>query len=127
MSNDLQKPDPFEEPSVLDYVKSLLSFGNRERIQIPGGEQSHTEAARENRSFLAETPALRTVEEVRHDTSLLEESPAEGRPAFTPGHEQSSPAFPWRSLLALFLALIAQANFEPPHDSTILGIALYIA
>ena len=34
--------------------------------------------------------------------------------------------FPWRSLLALLLALIAQRTFEPPHESTSLGIALYI-
>ena len=34
MSDELQKPDQQNEPSVLDYVKSLFRFGN-ERIQIP--------------------------------------------------------------------------------------------
>lgn len=128
MSNDLQKPDPFEEPTVLDYVKSLLSFGNRERIRIPGEEASRApEEVRESRSFLAETPALQTLEEVKQDTSFWQEPPAEVQLAPALSQELTPAAFPWRSLLALFLALIAQVNFEPPHDSTTLGIALYIA
>jgi len=35
MSDDLQQINPPEEPSVLDYVKSLFRFGKAERIQLP--------------------------------------------------------------------------------------------
>ena len=36
-------------------------------------------------------------------------------------------SFPWRSLLAFFLALIGQFTFEPPPTTSPLGIAFYIA
>jgi hypothetical protein len=35
MSDELQQTNPTEEPSVLDYVKSLFRFGKAERIQLP--------------------------------------------------------------------------------------------
>jgi 4-amino-4-deoxy-L-arabinose transferase-like glycosyltransferase len=36
-------------------------------------------------------------------------------------------SFPWRSLLALFIALAAQRMFEPPDRNAILGVSLYLA
>ncbi|MDQ3007826.1 MAG: glycosyltransferase family 39 protein, partial [Chloroflexota bacterium] len=35
MSDELQNNEPPEEPSVLDYVKSLFRFGGAERIHLP--------------------------------------------------------------------------------------------
>ena len=128
MSNDLQKPDQVEEPSVLDYVKSLFRFGNGERIRIPFEEEPLTEdTVEERRSFLAEAPVVQTVKDVQHETSFVEAPADEVEPAPEPAREQPRTPFPWRSLLAFALALIAQGNFEPPHDSTAFGIALYIA
>ncbi|MDI6768490.1 MAG: glycosyltransferase family 39 protein [Anaerolineales bacterium] len=36
-------------------------------------------------------------------------------------------SFPWRSLLALALALAGQRAFEPPHTTALTGIVLYLA
>ena len=43
--NDEEKTGELEEPSVLDYVKSLLRFGNGERIQIPEDEECAHQAS----------------------------------------------------------------------------------
>lgn len=51
--------------------------------------------------------------------------PAEELPPSPPVLHPSS--FPWRSLLALLLALIGQNTFEPPPTALPLGIAFYLA
>ncbi len=58
--------------------------------------------------------------------------PAETIPASieTPGAEaigHPPSAFPWRSLLAMALALGGQRAFEPPHTTALTGIVLYAA
>jgi len=80
MSDEQQNPNqsPLQEPSVLDYLKSLFRFGKGERIQLP--------------EFVKAEQA----------------------------------AFPWRSTVALFFALLGQKLFEPPPVTVPLGIAFYI-
>lgn len=94
------------EPTVLDYVKSIFKDWH---------------------SF---TAFLRAWAERADTTQLVEAS--------TPTTETSSPAepssftfpsssFPWRALLGLLLALLAQRMFEPPAANAPLGVPLYIA
>ena len=109
MSDETQNPDqpPMQEPSVLDYVKSLFRFGNAERIQIPAFVEEEKPSA------------------ISDQQSAVSDQLAQIHPSSPILH--SSAPFPWRSLLALFLALIGQYTFEPPHTSTPLGYAFYIA
>ncbi|HKJ37687.1 MAG TPA: glycosyltransferase family 39 protein [Anaerolineales bacterium] len=95
-----QTPQP--EPSVLDYFKSLFRFGG-ERIRLE--EQPPTNSDEKN--TVAEVPSS----DIHHSSVSI----------------QHSTPFPWRSLLALFFALIGQFTFEPPPTTSPLGIAFYIA
>lgn len=114
MSNDSQFPIPElqdeesqQEPTVLDLYKSVTkdwtSFFNFIR--------SLWDASR--RAELNNTLA----DEVAHHGTAGEEKPEEPARALH---------FPWRSLLALFLALGAQFILEPPNRQASIGIALYI-
>jgi len=97
MTDNLQPQDPApqQEPSVLDYLKSLLRFGG-ERIQLP----EFVEEAQLEESQSAD---------IQHSTFSIPNSP-----------------FPWRSIVALLLALLGQKLFEPPPNTVPLGIAFYI-
>jgi 4-amino-4-deoxy-L-arabinose transferase-like glycosyltransferase len=97
------------EPTVLDYFKSI--FKSRD-------------------SFSA---FLRAWSDSADTTSLVKTSPSESgaSPAATTSelpitNYQSLSSFPWRSLLALFIALIAQRAFEPPAQSYTFGTGLYL-
>ena len=100
------------EPTVLDYFKSI--FKNWQ-------------------SFAA---FLRAWAD-RTDTTQLVETPAPESEAPPPSEsfpisDSSSfilhpSSFPWRSLLALLLALLAQRTFEPPDQNAMLGVPLYLA
>ncbi|GAB4461062.1 MAG: hypothetical protein Kow0070_18160 [Anaerolineales bacterium] len=100
MSNETQQPEQ-PEPSVLDYVKSLFRFGRGERIQL----EEQSAAVDEGQPALGE----------------------KSKEAQLPIADYRSPPFPWRSLLALLLALIGQNTFEPPRTASPLGIAFYLA
>jgi hypothetical protein len=118
MTDEIEKTDSLEEPSVLDYVKSLFRLGDGERIQIPFNEEiAPAKNVEERRSFLVETPVLRPAKEVQQELSFVEAPSVEPEPV---------KPFPWRSLLAFGMAWMAQRAFEPPHTSTELGIAFYI-
>ncbi|MGE5465187.1 MAG: hypothetical protein ACM3PS_17625, partial [Syntrophothermus sp.] len=120
MSEENQNPGqyPLGEPSVLDYVKSLLRFSRGERIHIPDGEQAvvnEQPSAVSQQDLIAVAPAEQVMEEARGAPN-----PETSQP------ENVSPAFPWRSLLALFLGLIGQKFFEPPPTNYPLGYVFYI-
>jgi len=125
---DEEKTGELEEPSVLDYVKSLLRFGNGARIRIPEEEKGLLqEQMKERRTFLTEAPTLKPAEDLRQELSFVE-APATGvEPIAINVREEPAPPFPWRSLLAFLLAWVAQATFEPPHTNTAIGLALYVA
>jgi hypothetical protein len=91
-----------KEPSVLDYLKSKLSFGRKPKIEIP-------------ESYIAGSGAESVAPE------LVE---TEAVQPLTISHPPSIP-FPWLSLIALGLALLGQRMFEPP-PSAMTGIALYL-
>ncbi len=94
-------PPPFDEPSVLDYVKSLFRGG---RVQIP--------------DFVDEEKSSQPESSQSPDSSL--DTPL----ASITNSELPSP-FPWLSLLALILTLAGQWFLEPPPDPK-LGIALFV-
>ncbi len=99
------------EPTVLDYVKSIFKDWH---------------------SF---TAFLRAWADRADTMQLVETSaPASETPppnAELPVTNYQSPSFPWRSLLALLLALIAQRSFEPvgnpPTQNAMIGVPLYLA
>jgi 4-amino-4-deoxy-L-arabinose transferase-like glycosyltransferase len=126
-----------QEPSILDYLKSLLD-PRRPRIQIPwddpNGELSDNSPALETRAWVEDDPFAFAEEEP--------ETPAErpaARTALTPA-ESGEPApqvsvvppelppvrWPWMSLGALLLALAAQSSFEPPARNWSPGVYLYV-
>lgn len=118
MSDENPNPNqyPLGEPSVLDYVKSLFRFGNGERIQIPSFVEEESRSAQ---SILTQPEGLVVTEDHPLEQVQTELSPFRLPPSsFTP--------FPWRSLLAFGVALIAQKTFEPPHAGAGLGIAFYM-
>src|SRR6185436_10145437 len=100
MSDENPNPDPNQyplgEPSVLDYVKSLFRFRNGERIQIP-------DFVEEEQSFVVGEQTV--VADVR-----LEEAPVSDVELAEP-RIPASVSFPWRSVIALFLALVGQRLF----------------
>lgn len=98
------------EPSVLDYVKSLLIPG-RERVKIPPPEE--------------DIEAITSLEPVERDFSGDVELPetlaiAEEKLPFEP--------LPWIALLALLAALAAQFSLEPrPGRDWVIGAVFYAA
>jgi NADH:ubiquinone oxidoreductase subunit 6 (subunit J) len=126
MSDEKPTPSqyPLGEPSVLDYVKSLFRSGNGERIRLPFDEETLVDEEVEGRPFLfRDRPVAEPTTDVRYEPSFWEATSTELQPV--PEEGRITP-FPWRSLLALMLALAAQSTFEPPHTTTELGLALYV-
>ncbi len=119
MSTENQNPDPtpLGEPSVLDYVKSWFRSADGEKIQIPSSvEEEHEKLA----ALSGQLPTTDLqVEEAQADV-IVGTQPATFQPSHFPA------IFPWRSLLAFFLALIGQQLFEPPATTAPLGYAFYI-
>ncbi len=84
---------PDSEPSVLDYVKSLLPW-SRQQIAVPAPEPASLAPAAEER----------VQEKVQEHAVPL----------------------PWRSLLALASALLAQTLLEPPNPGVPVAIGFYV-
>src|SRR6266516_3542482 len=118
MSNESPNPNlyPLGEPSVLDYVKSLFRFGNGDRIHVP----EFVEEEQPEKLSAISTQLLVTDTQVEEVPGTL--------PKFQPSAFRLPPSvsFPWRSLLAFFLALIGQRLFEPPPTVAPLGYTFYI-
>ncbi len=95
------------EPTVLDYVKSIF---------------------KDWKSFFGFLRAL-----LRHASTMdmVETAPAEPigveTPASEPSNLQPATPFPWRTIVALILALAAQRFLEPASRQVSLSIALYLA
>ena len=111
-----------EEPSILDYLKSKLKFwehGNK--IEIPPGDELPKETPAE--SFQGVNPG----EPVRSPEPVV--APEEPVPAQEPPREKTREPnrWPWRSLLALVLALAAQRAWEPvPNQDRTAGAGLVL-
>jgi 4-amino-4-deoxy-L-arabinose transferase-like glycosyltransferase len=117
-----------EEPSVLDYVKSWLMPWKGQRIRIPSeGAEVESEAG-----VALATDELTTEPAVQMAVAQPGIS-SQSTEIATPTPIQAEPAakalayrLPWRSLLALALALLAQTGMEPPNRNAPLGLAFYI-
>jgi 4-amino-4-deoxy-L-arabinose transferase-like glycosyltransferase len=92
---------PVNEPSVLDYLKSRLRFWeNGEKIRIPAE---------------SETVESKAVQQVKPQRSEKTEAAPQAR-----SH------WPWRSLIALVLALLGQYSWEPsPTRAAGIGLIMY--
>jgi hypothetical protein len=98
-----------DEPSVLDYLKAKLTPWRGPAPQVPP-------AAGSVDSGIDQTPETLANGEVLPSVSLKA----------TPIGKTRSLAVPWRTVAALFLALVAQASLEPgPDRGWILGAVLY--
>jgi hypothetical protein len=136
MSDENQSPNqyPLGEPSVLDYVKSLLRFGNSERIHVPSFVEEEKPAAVSSQLSARDTqveeeqPSAVSHQLIAAETQVEETPVVVSVPEAEPSAFRLPPSvsFPWRSLLALFLALIGQRLFEPPPTTAPLGYAFYI-
>ena len=115
MSSENQNPNqyPLGEPSVLDYVKSLLRINNGHRIQIPGFVEEETVSV--GAGHLVTDTALRDIMVAEPQVDSEEQA------------SRISKVFPWRSLLAFMIALLGQRLFEPPPTSYLFGYILYVA
>ena len=103
-----------EEPSVLDYLKSKLRFWERGvKIEIPAQPE------------MAEPDSGKVSRAGGMDPVLPE--PEQGLLASpTPMTSAQPNLWPWRSLLALLLALLGQRAWEPAPDRTAgVGLVLY--
>jgi hypothetical protein len=107
-----------QEPTVLDLVKAIFKDW-KSFLQFV--------AAIIEPSRRAELPYLSDTYLPPAPETLVEPEPVEAEPSIESSGPESSLRFPWRSLLALFLALIAQRTFEPPHLTPLPGIAFYLA
>ena len=124
MSDENPTPSqyPLGEPSVLDYVKSLFRSGNGERFRFLFSEETIDEDVEERQYLFRETSVAESVTEVEKEPSFWELTSTEPEPS----PEPAQTAFPWRSLLAMMMGLVAQSTFEPPHITTEFGLALYV-
>ncbi|HSR21711.1 MAG TPA: hypothetical protein VLL49_12425, partial [Anaerolineales bacterium] len=92
------------EPSVLDFLRSRLSFGRRPRIELP--------------ELATHLPAAEASPE-SVPSRVASVTPAA---SMRPGLLDS---LPWRSLLALGLALLGQGMYEPPARGALGGSLSY--
>jgi 4-amino-4-deoxy-L-arabinose transferase-like glycosyltransferase len=101
---------PFEEPSVLDYLKSRLKFWDRgEKISLPAEPAPLREGPVTIPGEEKEAPAAALLPQV----SVVEQ-PRQ------PNH------WPWRSLVAVALALLGQRAWEPSsHRTVTVGLIFY--
>jgi hypothetical protein len=123
-----------EEPSVLDYIKALLTPWRGKPPQIQP-EESHVRSSPEYSEADSTFPGdvqsqgvpvpLAQVEEGQPLQSSEASSFAEAKPVAEPTTRVTS--WPWRSLLGLGLGLIAQRSLEPGPDRTwTIGLPLYL-
>ena len=103
-----------EEPSVLDYLKSKLKFWERvEKIKISAEPKPLKDGTLEVSQVVEVAPPVLPPKQV---------------PTAEPPHKKTAEPnhWPWRSLLALFIALLAQRAWEPSRDRTAgIGLVLY--
>ncbi|HEX8991831.1 MAG TPA: glycosyltransferase family 39 protein [Anaerolineales bacterium] len=109
---------PETEPSVLDYLKSLLPW-SRHPIEIPAPVRETAIPAPAPAAAQPPLPIPAPPESAMQVPAVV--PVPRPRAATAP----MTLAAPWRSLLALGAALLAQSFFEPPQTAG-LGVAFYI-
>ncbi|HNB54448.1 MAG TPA: glycosyltransferase family 39 protein, partial [Anaerolineales bacterium] len=126
------------EPSVLDYVKSLLD-PRRPRIRIPWEDDRPTlaeiappeEDTSPEDAMLAFAPVTDAAPEAPPEDFAPEEAPARAEVparivAPTPAEPAPPAKWPWFTTGALVLALVAQNSFEPPVREWQPGVLMYL-
>jgi 4-amino-4-deoxy-L-arabinose transferase-like glycosyltransferase len=103
---------PIEGPSVLDYIKSRLKFwSHEEKIAFP----VDSAAAVEKTLSPAEETEVKPVLAPEAQVAVVE-------------LPKQKNLWPWRSLVALALALFAQRSWEPsPNRTATMGLVFYAA
>ena len=115
-----------EEPSVLDYLKSLLRLRGGRKIVIP----PETPVDEVNGISPAAGPAQTATVETMQEQVIFQTFPgvelkgAEVDELLYKEVEKPS-RWPWRAVIALFLALFAQLGFEPPDRDLFPGLIFY--
>ena len=100
------------EPTVLDYIKSIFKDWHSFTAFLRAwADRADTTQMVEMSAPVESPPAIEMSIQSAEDSSFI-------------SHPSS---FPWRSLLALFLALIAQRSFEPATQAAMFGVPLYLA
>lgn len=106
-----------KEPSVLDYIKAKLAPGKYPDVTLP---EIDSEASDEQ-------PEQRTPGEHLHPATVsVDEEPSQQ--GIEPGEDinETKTRWPWLSLAALVLAILAQYSLEPgPARSWIPGLILF--
>ncbi len=97
------------EPSVLDYLKSKLGM----RVELPNEE--------------VDAPLLPPETKEQEPAPLLNELVEISATEIASPVKISSKRFPLRTILALLLALMGQAAFEPPQHASTTGLVFYFA
>lgn len=105
-----------EEPSVLDYLKSIFSLRRTGRVSLPASPEPEQAAPEAASAVSAEVSS----------PAILQEGALEAT-TVSPQVAPQALAWPWRSLLALGLALLAQRSLEPaPGRGWTTGALLYL-
>ncbi len=105
MTDETPQPTSEQEPSVLDLYKSV------------------TKDWRSFFNFIQSLWDARRRAELDRELAL---EVAQAIPEQAPEEPVRVDYFPWRSVLALFLALVAQAALEPPNRQVNIALALYV-
>jgi hypothetical protein len=105
MTHETPQQTPEQEPSVLDLYKSV------------------TKDWRSFFNFIQSLWDARRRAELDRELAL---EVAQAMPEQFPEEPVRVDYFPWRSALALFLALVAQASLEPPNRQANIALALYV-
>lgn len=105
-----------EEPTVLDYVKALLTPWNKTSINIPE-VFSAEDIVDEKRELVSQEKT----------TAVSHPSSAESAQAYLiPGQKAAIGLFPWRAGIGLLTAMVGQWELAPPNRSPRTGILLLL-
>jgi len=131
------------EPSILDYLKSRLNPWQKEKIEIPQSADFASRLDQEAEVSGHEDPAHQEASDNGLESPLQQEVNAAG-PALNKHGAVSAEitrddrsreitirlrepaAFPWRTLLALLVALFAQRMLEVSQDAMMVTSGLFI-
>jgi len=113
------------EPTVLDYLKSRLAFGKKDRrarIELPPLEKEEKPAGKMPIPESTKEP----VEILPFQPKFNEEASAPSITDSIPVREEKvEPGIPWLAFGALMAALIAQSGLEPPKRNVTFAIIFY--
>lgn len=109
-------PEEINEPSALDFVKSRLFFWRGEKVELPPIEpEPYPPLGIVDTNEEPVKPLVRLVEPLPSEEMIKEEVPA---PTISPEIKpRQSYHLPWRVLLAVVLAILAQSILDRPERS----------